>query len=517
MSGSLGAWRRELPPFLTFLEQRLDARMRRHESVLGLDVYEVDLAALKLRFSDRTPLILVKATDLAELGAVAAAEIVDEVLRVRNLTERHPLIVVEGDGDAMRRYVQLNHIPAAVLDAADEQEIMESRRAQAELLDHVVSQMSLVLLSPYEINKPVTGSRFFGRESEVRRLLYSGDTNFAVMGIRRIGKTSLLREAERRLRERALESDDEDAARRIFFMDCSTLRTPDELMREVIRHYYPHDLMRLENRQFPLFFPDFLRRMARRYEGQLVLLLDEFDVLLNADLNNEPLLNVLRTASNEGHCRFIIAGFRDLLEQSTRLQSPLFNFAKPLRLKEFSRDEAGKMILGPLLNLRVRVERENDVVDRIFAETAGQPHLIQFYCSYLIDRLDQTDSRRLTPEDLLGIYDDENFRAFVLNTFLDNTTHREKAIVFSLVLKMGEAVEPFDLQDIETALLAQQIDVRLDDLERACRNLELAGTLTKQGRHYRFSIPIFPTMLTRNFNIAHLLNKLRREGIERMA
>lgn len=515
MSGSHGAGRRELPPLLSFLEQRLNIRTRQHEVVLGLDVYEVDLSELKLRFSDRTPLILIKATDLAELGDVAAAEVVDEVLRVRNLSERHPLIVVEGSGDVLRRYIELSNIPAAVLDAADEQEIMESRRAQAELLDHIVSQMSLVLLSPYEINKPVTGSRFFGRESQVRQLLYSGDANFAVMGIRRIGKTSLLRETERRLRERVLEGKDEEAARRIFFMDCSTLRTPDELMREVIRHYYPHDLMRLENRQFPLFFPDFLRRMARRYEGQLVLLLDEFDVLLNTDLNNEPLLNVLRTASNEGHCRFIIAGFRDLLEQSTRLQSPLFNFAKPLRLKEFSREEAGRMILGPLLNLRVRVERENEVVDRIFAETAGQPHLIQFYCSYLIDRLDRTDSRRLAPEDLLGIYEDENFRAFVLNTFIDNTTHREKAVAFSLVLKLGNTAEPFDLQDIEAALLAQQIDVLFDDLERACRNLELAGTFTKQGRHYRFSIPIFPAMLAKNFNVAYLLSKIRREGIGR--
>lgn len=513
MRGTPDGGRRELPPFLSFLEHRLGTRIRQHEVVLGLELFEVDLSALKLRFSDRTPLILVKAADLAVLGESAAAENVDEVLRARSLLERQPLIVVEGSGDEMRRYVKINQIPAAVLDAADEQEIMESRRSMAEMLDRIVSQMSLVLLSPYEINKPVTGSRFFGRESEVRRLLYSGDTNFAVMGIRRIGKTSLLREAARRLQEHALQDGSDEAARRIFFMDCSPLRTPDELMREVIRHYYPHDLMRLENRQFPLYFPDFLRRMARRYEGQLVLLLDEFDVLLSADLNNEPLLHVLRTASNEGHCRFIIAGFRDLLEQSARLQSPLFNFAKSLRLKEFSREEAGKMILGPLSNLRVRVDRENDVVDRIFDETAGQPHLIQFYCSYLVDRLDRTDSRRLTPEDLLGIYADEDFRAFVLNTFMDNTTRREKAIIFSLVLKQGGEAEPFDLEEIESALLAQQIDVLLDDLERACRNLELAGAISKQGRQYRFSIPIFPRMLARNYNVAHLLNKIRREGL----
>lgn len=513
MSTSHNTRRRELPPFLSFLEQRLDSRIRRHEVVLGLDLYDVDLSALKLRFSERTPLILVKGADLAALGAAEAAENAGEVLRTRNLFERQPLIVIEGNGDAMRRYVALNNIPAAVLDAADEQEIMESRRAMGELLDRVVGQMSLVLLSPYEINKPVTGSRFFGRESEVRRLLYSGDTNFAVMGIRRIGKTSLLRETERRLKERALEEGNEEAAKRIFFMDCSPIRSSEELMREVIRHYYSHDLVRLENRQFPLYFPDFLRRMARRYDGQLVLLLDEFDVLFNAALSNESLLHVLRTASNEGHCRFIIAGFRDLLEQSNQLQSPLFNFAKPLRLKEFSREDAGKMILGPLLNLRIRVERENDVVDRIFEETAGQPHLIQFYCSYIIDRLDHAGSRRLTPEDLLGVYDDENFRAFVLNTFMDNTTHLEKAIVFSLVLKMRSEAEQFDQESIENALLAQGIELFFDELEGACRNLELAGTFSKQGWHYRFAVPIFPGMLAKNYNVVHLLQTIQREGI----
>ncbi|MEZ4613924.1 MAG: hypothetical protein R2867_00215 [Caldilineaceae bacterium] len=68
-------------------------------------------------------------------------------------------------------------------------------------------QVSLSVLSPYETSKPVTGSRFFGREAEVRRII-SSDANFAIMGIRRIGKTSLLKEIGERYTIHAQESGD---------------------------------------------------------------------------------------------------------------------------------------------------------------------------------------------------------------------------------------------------------------------------------------------------------------------
>lgn len=199
MSTSHGAGgRRELPPFLSFLEQRLGTRNRQQGVALGLELFEVDSSALKLRFFDRTPLILVKAIDLATLGETAAAENVDEVLRACSLLlERQPLIVVEGSSDEMRRYVKINQIPAAVLDAADEQEIMESVA-----LDGGIARSHREPTEPgaaVALRDQQAGHRFalLRRESEVRRLLYSGDTNFAVMGIRRIGKTSLLREAWR--------------------------------------------------------------------------------------------------------------------------------------------------------------------------------------------------------------------------------------------------------------------------------------------------------------------------------
>ena len=127
--------------------------------------------------------------------------------------------------------------------------------------------------------------------------------------------------------------------------------------------------------------------------------------------------------------------------------------------------------------------------------------------------MDHHNSRRLAPEDLLGVYEDEDFRAFVLNTFMDNTTPLEKGMVFALIVQADGVPEQFDQEDIERALLGQGISILFDEMERACRNLELAGIFVKQGWHYRFAIPLFPRILTQNHNVRYLLQRLKREGI----
>ena len=512
-------WRKDMPPLLHFLEQKLNNRVRSHDQVLGYDIYFVDLSAWKLRFSNATPILWLKESDLTGFdNARQVAESLIEALRMRGLIERQSIVVTEGAGWELRAAFQLSFLPILVLDSDDAKAVVESRRPTGELLDRLCTQLSPALLSPYEISKPVYGSRFFGRESDLRRILYGSESNYAVMGIRRIGKSSLLREVERRLQEQVQETmqeggSSEDGALRIYYKDCSSITSSNALMQAVVGHFHPQELNRLNNRQFPIFFPDFTRRMARRYGGQLVFLLDEFDALLRAEFANEELLDQLRAASNEGHCRFIFAGFRDLLNETSSLRSPFFNFAKPLRLKEFSRDDAASLILLPLDSLRIRLERREEIVDLIYGETAGQPNLIQYYCTYLVDKLDRTGTRAIAPEDLAGVPEDENFRAFLVNTFMDNTDHLEKALVFSLILFDPVGEKRYDLETIEQALRRGNIDTRFLQLERACRNLELTGILDKSGRHYFFAIPIFPRVLRANYNVKYLLSKIRDEGI----
>jgi hypothetical protein len=170
------------------------------------------------------------------------------------------------------------------------------------------------------------------------------------------------------------------------------------------------------------------------------------------------------------------------------------------------------MVTGPLEKLGVKFDRRTDVINRVYNETAAQPNLIQFYCSILVERLDRRNTRIVSPDSLNGVYTNEDFRAFILSTFMDNTTHLEKAIVFAIVAS-SEQGDPFTVETIDHLLEQRGIQVPLSDLDRTCRNLELAGTLTARGRHYRFATPIFPHLLRENYDVEYLFRKILQEGI----
>lgn len=506
------SWRQSMPEFLQLLDGTLGHKVKLHKEVLGYDLYLVDLSDWKLRFSDRTPLIVVKDTDLAEMSPRDLAQGLTDLVRAQSLAERNTILVVQGPGEELKEQLRAAYQPLLVLDEADIRSIRESRRPSSELLDRLAPQLDLSLLTPYETSKPVTGSRFFGREFEVRRILQTSDSNFAIMGIRRIGKTSLMREIERQLKEQAQDAESEESLERIIFMDCSAIASPNNFIQEVVRKLRPQELTRLSSKQYPIFFPDFLQRMSQRYGGAIVFFLDEFDKVLTWHYEDDALLNALRASSNQGHSRYIVGGFREVMRAFSDLDSPLYNFARPIRLKEFSREQAAAMILGPLERLGVQFERRNDVVNRVFDETAGQPNLIQFYCSILVERLDREGSRTVTPESLFDVYGNDDFRAFVLSTFMDNTTHLEKAIVFAVMADLG-AEHPFGVQQIDGALERRGVEIPLSDLDLACRNLELAGTFTSRGPLFRFATPVFPRMLSENYDVDYLFRKVLQEGI----
>lgn len=505
-------WRQSMPDFLQLLDGTLGHKVKLRKEALGYEVYLVDLSDWKLRFSDRTPMIIVKEGDLASMNARELAQSLTEVVRSHSLAERNPIVVAQGPADELKQQLRAMYQSVLVLGEADTQAIRESRRPSGELLDRLAPQLDLSLLTPYETSKPVTGSRFFGREFEVRRILQTPDSNFAIMGIRRIGKTSLMREIERQLKEQAQEAESEESLERIIFMDCSAIASPGNFVQEVVRKLRPQELTRLSSKQYPIFFPDFLERMAQRYGGPIMFFLDEFDKVLTWHYEDDSLLNALRASSNQGHSRYIVGGFRDVMRAFSDLDSPLYNFARPIRLKEFSREQAAAMILGPLEKLGVQFERRNDVVNRIFDETAGQPNLIQFYCNILVERLDREGTRTISPESLFDVYGNDDFRAFVLSTFMDNTTHLEKAIVFAVMADLG-AEHPFGVQQIDAALERRGVEIPLSDLDLACRNLELAGTFTSRGPMFRFATPVFPRMLSENYDVDYLFRKVLQEGI----
>ena len=474
---------------------------------LGYEIYFIDLSSWKLRLSNRTPVIWVKREDLEENSPVHLVQSLQDVVREQNLSRQVVIVLVDGDALSLYRHQFHPTYSLVHIGLEDQKRVLKSRRPSGELLDLISAQVPISNLSPYETRAPVTGSRFFGREYEISRILANPDTNHSILGIRRIGKTSLLREIERILKE------GEDPSH-VFYLECSDLLSSDDYIREVVRKLNPRELPRLHMQKYVFFFPDFLERMSRALKSKIIFLLDEIDNLVIMQRGDWELFRMLRASANKGACQYIMAGFREAMQEQYMLDSPFYNFAQEIRLSEFTKQQATELISIPMENLRVRIKNRDQVVNCIFEETAGHPNLIQYYCLILLRHLDRTGEREIGPESLIDVYNDEGFKSHLLTSFMQNTENREKALVYALLRADGNSGNAgFTQEMIDDCLRKGGIALPQDDLDEACNVLMLAGIFHRKAKEYTFTSPVFTKVLLHTYDLNYLFRKVKDEGI----
>jgi hypothetical protein len=495
------------PALLRFLSDELGYVVHSKESARGYALFSVDLSSWKLRLSSRTPVIHVSNIDLERSSPQHLVQSLADVRREANLGRQIVIVLVDGDSQPLLRYTSSPLYNLVIIGGDEQQEVVQSRRPSGQLLDLISAQIPISTLAPYETRAPVTGSRFFGREYEVSRIVGNPDTNHAILGIRRIGKTSLLREIERILTE-------DQTSAHVVYLDCSDLLSTDDYVREVVRKLNPRELPRLHLQKYVFFFPDFLERMARAQKRKIIFFLDEIDNLVIMQRGSWELFRMLRASANKGACQYIIAGFREAMREQYLLDSPFYNFAQEVRLNEFTRRQAQDLIVTPMENLRVRLKNKDEVVGRIYEETAGHPNLIQYYCMILLKRLDITGDRQISPENLIDVYADEGFRSHLLTSFTQNTENREKALVYAILMAApGEEPRGFSYPFMDAALRKRGMVVPQDDMEEACSVLTLAGVLHRKGKEYFFTSPVFTKVLKQTHDLDYLLKKVKEEGV----
>lgn len=498
---------KDWPRLLRQFNEELGYAVREAKQALGYSLFTIDLSSWKLRLSSSTPVIWVKYTDMDSVAPRELVQSLGDVIREKNWSRKIVLVLLDGNCAPLFRFKSSPTYNMVLVGAEEQKEIARSRRPSGELLDIFSAQIPISNLSPYETRAPVTGSRFFGREHEVARILSNTDTNHAVLGIRRIGKTSLIREVERILKQ------GQDPAH-VIYLECSDLLSTDDYIREVVRKLNPRELPRLHMQKYVFFFPDFLERMARAQKTKLIFLLDEVDNLVILQRGDWELIRMLRASANKGACQYILAGFREAMREQYMLDSPFYNFAQEIRLSEFTRQQARSLIVTPMENLRVRFRNKDIVIDRIFEETAGQPNLIQYYCQILLRQLDQTGTREISPDSLIDVYSDEGFKSHLLTAFMQNTQNREKALVYAMLLATPDAAKfGYSQAFIDDALRTNGILLPQDELDEACNVLSLAGVILRKGKEFYFASPIFTRMLQESYDLMYLFRKVKEEGV----
>ncbi len=498
---------KDWPRLLRHFSEMLGYTVHQGKVTLEYELFYIDLSSWKLRLSSSTPVIWVKRNDLESNSPQHLMQSLSDVIRERNFSRQIVLVLIDGLSQPLFRYRSIPTQNLVLIGDEEQKRVIKSRRPSGELLDLISTMIPISNLSPYETRAPVTGSRFFGREYETSRIISNPDTNHAILGIRRIGKTSLLREVERLLKE------GQDQAN-VVYLECSDLLEMDDYVREVVRKLNPRELPRLHMQKYVFFFPDFLERMSRASKSKIVFLLDEIDNLVIMQRGSWDLFRMLRASSNKGACQYILAGFREAMREQYLLDSPFYNFAQEIRLSEFTKQQARELIVTPMENLRVHFRNKEEVISRIYEETAGQPNLIQYYCLILLRHLDQSGERQLSPDSLIDVYADEGFKSHLLTSFMQNTENREKALVYSLLNLPDERwIQGFTQEYIDESLRKGGIALPQDDIDEACNVLTLAGVIRPKGREYYFTSPVFTRVLHQSYDIDYLFRKVKEEGV----
>lgn len=472
------------------------------------ELFLVDLSDWKLQLSDRTPLLWARAELVRNLSSEDLVEGLRDVARERGWLHRSCICVLDGDGSDLKVRLSDQHTPRfVILDADDQLGILGAHSFTAALQGSICAQIPISELAPYEISKPVTGSRFFDRESQIRRVIHRAHANFAVVGSRRIGKTSLLREVEHRLRLRG------SGEASSIFLDCSLIRTPYAFVEALIQELYPSLHSRL-TRQTPEVLLLGLLNSVHKLTGQpITIFLDEVDRWFAPSSRSQELLDMFRVSSESEYCRYIIAGFSELMREPQRVDSPFYRKTfEWIRLSPFSQGDVQDVVLTPMRILGVRFKDADEVVTRIHSETGGIPLLVQYYCLSLISEVDKAAVRVIGPDSLDEIPMKPGFRNHVVGPFRHSIDAEDRLLIYALLLARPSDldVEPFTRQDMIAALRNIDIAAHQVNLDQSCDRLALAGILTRAEGEYRFLMPILPSIL-REDNLNHSVSEARME------
>ncbi|MCP4663269.1 MAG: protein kinase [bacterium] len=250
--------------------------------------------------------------------------------------------------------------------------------------------MSTSSAIPFVVGQWVRGEKFYGRGTQIAEIL-GGHRNWVwLLGNRRVGKTSLLKQLEHLTATRDqgffpvfwdFQGADDPEELNLNFADA--LLDAEERLDELgiaVAEVEGEDLFAALGR---------LRRKLRAQKRTLLLLCDEVEELIHLREKDPALLRKLRRAmqSQEGIRSVLASSIRlwDLAEQREDTSPFLHGFIPPLYIQNLSDEEARSLIRQEHLPADGRPHFEDEVVERIRRRCDNHPYLIQLVCKRYLE------------------------------------------------------------------------------------------------------------------------------------
>ena len=326
--------------------------------------------------------------------------------------------------------------------------------------------------NPYVVGQWVRGNKFYGRKALIEEILDGPRNSIWVLGTRRVGKTSLLKELEH------LTSTD-DRGYVPLFWDFQGADDPSELALT-----FSDALLDAEDRleAIGLEVSDFegddlfnsmgaLRRKLRSQGRSLLLLCDEVEELLNLHRQDPALLRTLRRAmqSKEGVRSVLMSSIRlcKLAEQRDDTSPFLHGFSPPLYIHGLTGEEALSLARQDRAPPESQPEIEADQAAEICRRCDNHPYLIQLIGKRLLELGDLEEACGQVASDRMINY------FFSVDFEMLSTTEKT---VLRLIAEQGSATD----DSLHAVMQAETAD-RADALQRL-ENLGFIGR--DENRHY---------------------------------
>jgi hypothetical protein len=242
----------------------------------------------------------------------------------------------------------------------------------------------------FDLRPPAAGPQFFGRGQEMEALerdVLNGHS-LGVFGLRKVGKTSLLRRIAEKFREATPDT------KRVIPVEVDLLATPFSRRHragvvQLIGRELDRELGRAQI-QVPESSTDSLDRLVeavehvqRALDARVLLILDEYESLLGSRIpqrDGVDLLTWLRGVA-QGHAggfSLVLAGRNQRLLAPARLDgtdNPMYRFLRNVCLVGLTPEDCRSMVrkIGGRMALRFA----SDALDIIVQETGGHPALVR--------------------------------------------------------------------------------------------------------------------------------------------
>ena len=275
--------------------------------------------------------------------------------------------------------------------------------------------MTQLQLLPYVVGQWVRGERFYGRHAQLTEILEGQRDNLWVVGTRRIGKTSLLKQLEWLTATRGedfvplfwdLQGAGEPDELHLGFFDA--LLDSEERWAEVgveVSSLDPRDLFGNLS---------YLRRRVRRSGSRLLLLCDETEALIELHGKDRSLLRKLRRSlQSTTDLRVVLTStirLWKLAEQSRDTSPFLHGFTPALYLASLTEPEALALVLQRQLDQESRPALLEEMAERICHSCGCHPYLLQLLTKRYLELGDLEEAiDRLRADDMVSHFFEVDF------------------------------------------------------------------------------------------------------------